>query len=72
MSQRFMVLRVVPKGLPAAGWNDEDECDLDAPCDLVALERTEVGEDVEEQELDRKSFSTGHEASKHMASMLRR
>jgi hypothetical protein len=73
MSERYCIMRVVPKGRPAAGWRDEDDCDLEGPCDLVLLTEQVIddGDGIEEVEIERRGFATGHEASRHLAGLLR-
>lgn len=68
------ILRIVPREANAANWHDEDDCDIDDPCDLVLLAARTVddGDGVEEVELERKQFDSGTEASKYLANMVRR
>lgn len=68
------ILRIVPRGANAANWNDEDDCDISNPCDLVLLNARVVndGDGIEEVELERKQFDSGTEASKYLANMVRR
>ena len=72
MTAHHCIVRIVPRGAPAAGWQDEDECDMEAPCDLVMLTGREVDGTTEEIEIKggRLEFATGHEASKHLCSCL--
>ena len=62
-----VIFRIVPHGVAAIGFNDE-ALDLDAPCDLVGLS----DRDGTEEELDRKSFDTGHEASRYLCELAKR
>ena len=66
------VMRVIPRGMPAVGWDDEDECDLDQPCDLVMLTAQILGDgDTEESEVERMAFDTGHAASRYLCECLK-
>lgn len=68
MTQRTnYIFRIVGRGVKAEGFNDDnDETDLDGPCDLVAL----VEEEGKEKEVDRKEFNTGTEASSYLLGMV--
>lgn len=63
MSQ--MILRVTSRG----GLEENEDFDMEGPADLVAIELLEDGT---EAEVDRKEFSSGHEASKFLCSLLKR
>lgn len=70
--EQTYIMRIVPEGLPAVNWNDEDECDLDKPCDLVLIRVVEHDGCKEEIEHERKTFSSGHGASSFLCDVLRR
>jgi len=59
------ILRIVPQGKIAEHYKDDD-CDLDAPCDLVLLRAEPC-----EEEIDRRAFSSGHKASAAMRALLK-
>jgi len=60
-----IILRIVPQGKIAENWDDEAECDLDAPCDLVLLRAEPC-----EAEIDRIKFPDGHDASTALLLLL--
>lgn len=66
--QTHYILRIVPRDAVAVDWDDEAECDLGEPCDLAMLKVSPAEGEVE---LERKSFETGHLASKFMGECLR-
>lgn len=67
-----LIFRVVPHGQPAAGYNDDDDCDLDAPCDLVVLVGQSIGDGTtEECERDRRPFASGYQASAFLCELVR-
>jgi len=69
------IFRVVPHGMPAAGCGDDydDDCDLDAPHDLVLLTETVDAAGLREQvERERTPYPSGYEASRALAEMVRR
>lgn len=70
MSQRTnYIFRVVGRGAKAEGVSDDDETDLDGPCDLVLLVETTGGR---EKEIDRKEFDKGTEASSYLLGLVQR
>lgn len=68
-----LILRIVPRGARAEYFADDEDCDLDAPCDLVALRLTTIeGYHLkpEEHEMQRKEFESGHAASKYLIDLV--
>jgi len=66
----LITLRIVPRGAPAQ-W-DEDDIDLNAPCDLVVLEHETKDEDDPGVERAREEHPDGHAASKRICEIVRR
>lgn len=62
MTKRTIIYRVVPQGAPAT-W-DEDDLDMEQPCDLVYLEAAGP-------ERGRRPFGTGHAASAYLMALIR-
>jgi len=68
-----LILRIVPRGARAEYFADDAECDLEEPCDLVALKLTTVAgchRKPEEHEMQRKEFESGHAASRYLLDLV--
>lgn len=62
-----LILRLVPAGAKAEGYDADEALDLAAPCDLVALFET----DGEERESERRSFTSGKDAHRYLCQLMR-
>jgi len=62
------IFRVVERGAKAEHYDDDQETDLEGPCDLVLLTEDAQGK---ETEIGRKEFETGKDASDYLAGLFK-